>query len=244
MMQQIALIADIHGNIPALEAVFQDIDARGIRRVFCLGDIIGKGPNSDVALDMVRARCEMTVRGNWEDAILESWVSSAGFYQEQLGQERLAWVRSLPYGIFLRLSGRSVKLFHGRLTFKEVLYPDSPRERLLEALNALEEESDVAGFADTHLPFSRMVAGRLLFNIGAVGNPCDRLPQASYGILRGWEGEEVATKPLSVELVRVPYDHQAAIADARALENMPGREMYEQEVLTAIYQRGLKEADG
>lgn len=53
-MEQIAIISDIHGNIPALTAVLDDIQQRGISRVFCLGDIVGKGPNSDLAVDIIK----------------------------------------------------------------------------------------------------------------------------------------------------------------------------------------------
>ena len=51
-MDQIALISDIHGNIPALEATLHDIRRRHIQRIFCLGDLVGKGPHSDQAVPL------------------------------------------------------------------------------------------------------------------------------------------------------------------------------------------------
>lgn len=51
-MERIALISDIHGNIVALEVVLGDIRRRGIQRVFCLGDLVGKGPDPDKAVDI------------------------------------------------------------------------------------------------------------------------------------------------------------------------------------------------
>ena len=54
-MDRIALISDIHGNIPALKATLCDIKRRGIQRVFCLGDLVGKGPSSDQVVDICRA---------------------------------------------------------------------------------------------------------------------------------------------------------------------------------------------
>ena len=62
-MAQIALISDIHGNIPALEAVLRDIQRRGIETIYCLGDLIGKGPHGDVAVDMVRTHCQQVIKG-------------------------------------------------------------------------------------------------------------------------------------------------------------------------------------
>ena len=65
-----AIISDIHGNIPALEAVLSDIDARGIEEVVCLGDVVGYGPEPRRCLDMVMARAQMTLMGNHDYAVL------------------------------------------------------------------------------------------------------------------------------------------------------------------------------
>ena len=59
-MDRIAIISDIHGNLPALHATLDDIAARGITRIVCLGDLVGKGPHSDQATDICRAACEAT----------------------------------------------------------------------------------------------------------------------------------------------------------------------------------------
>ena len=69
-MDQIAVISDIHGNIPALEASLHDIQRRSIQQIYCLGDLVGKGPNSELAVDMCREFCALTVRGNWDESII------------------------------------------------------------------------------------------------------------------------------------------------------------------------------
>lgn len=53
-INRIAIISDIHGNVPALNAVLEDIKRRNIKRIFCLGDLAGKGPSSAEAVDLVR----------------------------------------------------------------------------------------------------------------------------------------------------------------------------------------------
>ena len=68
-MDKIAVISDIHGNIPALESVLQDIKLRGIERVVCLGDLVGKGPHSSEVIEIIRKECEGVVMGNWDDFI-------------------------------------------------------------------------------------------------------------------------------------------------------------------------------
>ena len=57
-MEKIALIADIHSNIVALKAVLEDIESRGITRIFCLGDIVLKGSSPCETLDLIRNKCE------------------------------------------------------------------------------------------------------------------------------------------------------------------------------------------
>ena len=65
----IALISDIHSNLEALTAVFREIDARGVRETFCLGDIVGYGPEPEPVIDLIRTRCSLVLRGNHDDAV-------------------------------------------------------------------------------------------------------------------------------------------------------------------------------
>ncbi len=65
----IALISDIHSNLEALTAVFREIDARGVKNVYCLGDIVGYGPEPGPVVDLIRTRCSLTLRGNHDEAL-------------------------------------------------------------------------------------------------------------------------------------------------------------------------------
>ena len=65
--ERIALISDVHGNLTALEAVLADIEGRGIKRIFNLGDYVGKGPRGQEVVDRCRERCEVNILGNWDD---------------------------------------------------------------------------------------------------------------------------------------------------------------------------------
>ncbi len=67
---QFAIVSDIHSNIEALRAVFEDIDARGIKEIVCLGDLTGYGANPLEVLDLVRTRCRITLMGNHDHAVL------------------------------------------------------------------------------------------------------------------------------------------------------------------------------
>lgn len=68
--QAFAIISDIHSNLEALQAVFDDIESRGIKEVICLGDIVGYGANPKECLDLVRERCRITLMGNHDHAVL------------------------------------------------------------------------------------------------------------------------------------------------------------------------------
>ena len=65
-----ALISDIHGNLEALQAVMADIASQNVQEIYCLGDIIGYGPNPNECLDIVIERCAVTILGNHDQAAL------------------------------------------------------------------------------------------------------------------------------------------------------------------------------
>ncbi|MCE5280231.1 MAG: metallophosphoesterase family protein [Planctomycetaceae bacterium] len=66
----LAIISDIHSNIEALTAVLRDIESRGVKRIVCLGDVVGYGPNPCEALDLIMRHCEVTLMGNHDFAAL------------------------------------------------------------------------------------------------------------------------------------------------------------------------------
>jgi len=112
-LDRMAVISDIHGNLPALEAVLADIEARGISRIYGLGDLAGKGPDGAAAIDISRRVCVATVQGNWDESLANAEPdSTVMWHRRQLGPERLAWLRDLPPTVDFRLSGRKVRLFH------------------------------------------------------------------------------------------------------------------------------------
>ena len=83
-----ALISDIHGNLEALEVVLDDIKAQGITEIFCLGDIIGYGPNPRECIDRVMEHCKITLLGNHDQGAM---FDPDGF---NIGAERaIFWTR-------------------------------------------------------------------------------------------------------------------------------------------------------
>ena len=242
-MQQIAVIADVQGNLPALEAVLADIDRRGITRIINLGDLAGKGASGAAVVDLCRERCEITILGNW-DAALASRTGNAHFtwYQQELGPERLAWLGSLPFSVDLVLSGQRVRLVHASPQgVNHRVYqagPDEPKLAMFENTDLTDPDfvPTVVGYADIHTPYVRSFHFRTLFNVGSVGNPLD-MTLASYVVLEGVP-DEVNPAPWGLQIVRVPYDIERAIADVRE-SGAPLPDAWAFELTTARYRRQM-----
>lgn len=241
-MDQIALISDIHGNIPALEATLADIRRRGIETIFCLGDLVGKGPHGEEVIDRCRQLCAGTVKGNWDDFIGKATDNpTLQWHQQRLGPARLAYLAALPTTIEFYMSGKAVRLFHASQNgvYYRVRMND-PIEKHLEMFTNTECTGnafapDVVGYGDIHGAYLKSFRHKILFNVGSVGNPLD-LTQAAYAILEGvYESRTVS--PFSVQIIRLPYDIELAIQQAIEVQ-MPEVELYANELRTARY-RGL-----
>lgn len=243
-MEQIAIISDIHGNMPALHAVMEDIGRRGISRIFCLGDLVGKGPHSDLAVDYVREHCEQVIKGNWDEFILEPReIEMVRWHQERLGPERMSYLRELPFCIEFVMSGRLVRLFHASpRSLYERIYPWDELDKRLTLLECSEycrakKQADVIGYGDIHTAYLQHIEDKTLFNTGSVGNPLD-MTQASYTILEG-AYLEADPAPFSIASVRVPYDIELAVREAQE-SGMPELEPYIVELRTGTYRKKNK----
>lgn len=229
---QIALVADLHGNMPATEALEKDLVRRGIRRIFCLGDVVGKGPSSAEAFDWAFSRCELILQGNWEAGIGLRQFANDDFYYRQLGPERMKKLCELPLEYVFSLSGRKIRLFHGRPIMNELLVIQDDAA-LLSPL--FDPDFDVVGYADAHRQGMRIVSSRgQLFNTGAVGNGLG-LPMVQYAIMSGFAGDSEA--PLDLTFITLPYDRERAVRDTRDAHELPNGALFEREILTGIYAR-------
>jgi protein phosphatase len=244
-MDKVALISDIHGNMPALEAVLTDIRQRGIELIYNLGDLVGKGPYSDQVVDRTREVCQVVLRGNWDDAISTETGPVAAWHGEQLGEARLDYLRSLPNSHDFRMSGKAIRLYHASSTSEHHrVHPGSGEA----ALFAMFENTpftgfdapcpEVVGYGDIHgvylLPLEGQGVTKTLFNVGSVGNPLD-LPQAAYVVLSGVLGS-ADPAPFAIDFVRLPYDVEAVVEQSRRIQQ-PEYQAFIVEVRTAVYRR-------
>lgn len=162
-MTRIAIISDIHGNLPALRAVLQDIEQQRIDRIYCLGDIIGKGPSPAEALELCRRHCDKVILGNWEDFLLYSDIdrNPIAYYRDRLSEEQRDYLYSLPYHIEFYLSGRLVRAFHAHPenVYRRVFSSSEPTllaEMFLppsKAHGCRNEFADLVIYGDIHYSF-------------------------------------------------------------------------------------------
>ncbi|WP_368659092.1 metallophosphoesterase [Metabacillus halosaccharovorans] len=243
-MERIALVSDIHGNMPALTSVLEDIERRGIKRIFCLGDLVGKGPDSFGSIEKIKQSCEHVLKGNWDDFITkDTEFETLKWHQKQLSDEQNLYLESLPFSIDFYMSGKTIRLFHASpFSLYTRIQPWDSIEKRLSMFENTEYTGhsmgnpDVVGYGDVHNAFIQHLNGKTLFNTGSVGNPLDHT-SAAYVILEG-EYESKDDAPFSIQFVRVPYDIQYAIKLAKDI-NMPDLEPYMKELTTGTY-RGMK----
>ena len=239
MIERIGIISDIHGNMPALEAVLHDIKQRGLSRIICLGDLAGKGPCSVKAVDRIRETCHDVIQGNWDYLLsIDQTHPRFTWHQQKLGEERVAYLRHLPRYMEFYMSGRLIRLCHASPhdLFHRVYLTSNMADRLVlfNETETLNQVSDVVGYGDIHGAHVDCFDGKMLFNVGSVGNPLE-LAQASYAIMEGEWGCRDEDRPFALTLVRVPYDIKRAIEDAEAEIGLPDRDEYIKELITAKY---------
>ncbi len=215
-MSTVALISDIHGNSLALRAVLRDIRERGITKTFCLGDLVGYGPDPNGVIDLIRAERIPTIAGNYDDGIGWEKGDCGCFYatreERKIGDASYAFtvkvvtpegkefLRDLPPERRVIQDGVRLHLVHGSpRKINEYLLHDRDERTFLRL--AKTESDDVLVFGHTHIPWHRRY-GRVLFvNVGSVGRPKDGDPRAMYSVLRVGSDRLVY-----VEEVRIAYN--------------------------------------
>jgi putative phosphoesterase len=224
MSDRVAVITDIHGNLPALQATLAHIERLGIQTVFCGGDLVGYGAQPNEVCALIHDLRIPTIYGNYDYAIGRDLEDCGCAYitphDRALGQESVDWtlahtdqrwkdfLRELPFDLHFEIGGTPAHLVHGSpRKVNESLFEDKP-DRLYHRLAAAETDP-VMVFGHTHKPWVHEHAGVLFVNCGSVGKPKDGDPRAAFAVLAEVEGRVVAT------IERVAYDAGAAADDVR-----------------------------
>src|SRR5918997_2297483 len=202
MPDRVAVITDVHANLPALEAALARIEALGIDAVYCGGDLVGYGPRPNEVCALIGDRAIPTIYGNYDHAIARDLDDCGCAYitphDREIGQLSVEWtlantgraakdfMRELPFDLRFTVGEAAVHLVHGSpRKVNEYLFEDKPAS-LYERLAAA-EEADALVFGHTHKPWVREYGGVLFVNCGSVGKQKDVDPRAGFAILRSGE---------------------------------------------------------
>jgi predicted phosphodiesterase len=205
---RVAAIYDVHGNLPALEAVLADIDAQGVDVVVSGGDLVA-GPFPAEVLALLGSRPDARfLRGNADRLVLEGveehgqdWAATRG----GLGKEALEAIGSWPLTVELEIDGLGRTLFcHAVPSADEPIFTWlTPDEEVAQLVGDVDADLVVCGH--THAQFDRRLASGLrIVNAGSVGMP-----------YQGRRGAFWALLGPGVELRRTEYDTEAAVAAIR-----------------------------
>jgi putative phosphoesterase len=240
MSDRVAVVTDIHGNLPALQAALARTDEAAIERIYCGGDLVGYGPHPNEVCALIAERGIPTIYGNYDYAIARDLDDCGCAYvtphDRELGQQSVAWtlehtdrpakefMRELPFDLRFPLGARQVHLVHGSpRKVNEYLFEEKPA-RLYERL-ATGEDADALVFGHTHKPWIRAFGDVLFVNCGSVGKPKDGDPRGAFAVLELDDAGRV-----SATIERVAYDAEA-VAREVAAAGLPGE--YAEKLLTA-----------
>lgn len=161
-MTRIAVISDIHSNMPAINKVIEDIKSKDIDIIYCLGDIIGKGPNPEECIEICKNNCDEILLGNWEDYLLYSGNTNnfpIKYYADNLSHSSIEYIKTWKFFIEFWLSGHLVRLYHAhpsdiyrRIHFESELSMHSELFDIPKDSKYL-SKSDVAIYGDVHYAF-------------------------------------------------------------------------------------------
>jgi putative phosphoesterase len=226
MTRTVAVITDLHANLPALEASLERIDELGVRDVYCGGDLVGYGPRPTEVCAFLEGRGIPTIYGNYDHAIARDLEDCGCAYVDrndrEIGQLSVEWtlanttrqakdfMRELPFDLRFALGDRQVRLVHGSpRKVNEYLFEDKPA-RTFERIAGL-ADADVLVFGHTHKPWVHEYGGVLFVNCGSVGKPKDGDPRAAFALLSADEHGLEAT------IERVAYDAFAVAREMRGV---------------------------
>lgn len=193
---RVALLGDVHANLPALEAVLVDAEHAAVDGIWNTGDWLGYNAFPDEVVQRLRAAAAWNIAGNYDRKVLAfpeydaKWKAtkhplkyeSFRWSYEALSEGSRTYLSELPSSRRFVEAEFSILLCHGSpASVSEHLYPDTASSRFSEL--ARQADADIVVFGHSHVPFDVRVDGTWFINPGSVGRQDDGDPRASYAIL-------------------------------------------------------------
>lgn len=238
-----AILTDIHGNLDALQRVFERCRELGVERYTCLGDTVGYGAQPNECCDLVRERASFSLLGNHDAAVAgrmnydyyyEAARQALDWTQKRLSEPNLAWLRSLPYTV----REGWVEYCHGSPLEPELYEYIFLLEQAQELVRVFDDLAEVTFIGHSHLPRAYALTrekgarsvladvvhlepgARYIVSIGSVGQPRDGDPRACFGVL------DDQARTLTYHRVEYDIDRTASLIIEAGLSAHFARRLY------------------
>lgn len=237
-MSKIAVFSDVHGNLPALEAVLKDIKNRDVDQVFCLGDLVDCAPWTNEVIELIRTNHISCLMGNHDERIAfdlplfrlkkhseeeaDARELAIAHTRDTISNRSKEYLAGLPAQISLNFNvdgrSRNILMVHGSpRSNDEYLYPEHNPEDLMAMMT--EHCADILLMGHTHQSYIRGegLGGRIAINCGSIGRTKESAALASYALL------ELNSTGLKTAIVKLPYPVAETIA---AIKSSPIPDFY------------------
>ncbi|MET0636893.1 MAG: metallophosphoesterase family protein [Chitinophagaceae bacterium] len=256
---KIILFSDIHANLPALEAFFEDADKHQADAIYCLGDLVGYNIWPNEVIDEIKKRKIPTIAGNYDfgigrnidecgcayktDSEKNNGNISISYTNSIIGNGQREYLRTLPAHLKLEFQLNNDKLnlllVHGSpRKINEYLFEDREEKSLIRIMR--DADADIMCFGHTHKPYHRILEEtsegdthyRHAINIGSVGKPKDGDARGGYVILEiSQNSSTLHSESIRVQFVRFDYNVEKA---AKAVEDSPLPDAYAESLRNGI----------
>ena len=235
---KIAVLADVHANLHALEAVLDDARKKGIEVFLNAGDFIGYGAYPNEVIEILNSNKALSIIGNYDLKVLEGKSANSNekdiafkYAKKKLTRSNKAYLNSLPKNITIDIKEKKILMVHGSpKSIEEHIYPNTSKRRLRELIAGIDANVLIVGHS--HRQFTRTIDDMTIINPGSVGRADDNNPKAAYAI--------IGFNPFSIELVRISYDNESA-AQAIREEGLP--ENFAQMLLCGLSLKKIQEME-
>lgn len=225
---RLAILADVHANIFALEKVLRDIEIQKVDQTICVGDLVGYATYPNEVIDLIRKNKILTIQGNYDESVAEDLLACGCDYkdvkkmemagmslvwsQDTVTLDNKEWLKNLPKEYRMEIAGKDVYFAHGSpRKNNEYLYAES--DAIYDILE--EYDFDILICGHTHKPYIKVVGDRCIVNAGSAGKPKHGNPRATYVIL------EITEKSVDFISREVEYDFEKTAAAIEAEADMP-----------------------
>ena len=221
---KIAFFSDVHANLPALNALFKDVESVNPDAIYCLGDLVGYNVWPNEIVNEIRKRRIPTIMGNHDEALLkpivqEAQPSNRGLTRALVSDQNRDYLINLPRHLSLSFVSNeepfNLLLVHGSIkSINDYMVVDYPEQEVLSMMQS--RQADVLLCGHTHKPFHRIIKDgdrfKHVINIGSVGKPKDGDPRICYAVVEiNQSTSSSISEAIDVSFRRVEYEVEKAV---------------------------------